>query len=158
MCSIFIACISLVEYKMVVKHLHWCELGTKLVLGDLIFVTSCSWLFMLSTSMALITISGYPCSGKSTRARQLLSFLNTKLCDGQYNGPKYKVTVLSDDELNISRNVYSGTSAISLNLLDHGSQNDPILQTAVQRNQLEERCSQLCSGTWDRTPFSSSTQ
>ena len=58
--------------------------------------------------MALITISGYPCSGKSTRAEQLRQHLEERLQDPSYAGPQLKVVVLSDDTLNLSRDVYNG--------------------------------------------------
>ncbi|KAI0745976.1 chromatin associated protein KTI12 [Earliella scabrosa] len=57
--------------------------------------------------MALITISGYPCSGKSQRAEQLRAHLEAKLQDPSYEGPQLKVVVISDDTLNISRSVYN---------------------------------------------------
>jgi len=56
--------------------------------------------------MACITISGYPCSGKSYRAEQLKKALEERLADPQYTGPKLKVHVLSDEEINVSRNAY----------------------------------------------------
>ena len=60
--------------------------------------------------MALITISGYPASGKTRRARQLKAFLEDQMSDASYTGPKLKVTVISDDTLNIKRRVYDGVS------------------------------------------------
>ncbi|KAG8902333.1 hypothetical protein FRB99_004616 [Tulasnella sp. 403] len=56
--------------------------------------------------MALVTISGYPASGKSRRVDQLTADLETRLADPQYDGPKLKVVVISDDLLGITRNVY----------------------------------------------------
>ena len=58
--------------------------------------------------MALITITGYPSSGKSRRAQQLKEYLEKKLGDPEYHGPTLKVVVLSDDDLNLSRSVYDG--------------------------------------------------
>ena len=58
--------------------------------------------------MALITITGYPSSGKSRRAQQLKEYLENKLADPGYHGPTLKVVVLSDDDLNLSRSVYDG--------------------------------------------------
>lgn len=58
--------------------------------------------------MALITISGYPCCGKTRRAEQLKSHLETRLQDPTYKGPQLKVTLLSDDVLNIDRSAYDG--------------------------------------------------
>lgn len=57
--------------------------------------------------MALITISGYPCSGKSSRAQQILSFIQEKLKDPEYNGPQFNVVLISDESLNISRSAYN---------------------------------------------------
>ncbi|KAH8107968.1 chromatin associated protein KTI12 [Cristinia sonorae] len=59
--------------------------------------------------MALITISGYPCSGKSTRAKQLKDSLERRLQDPSYTGPSLKVVILNDDTLNISRDAYSNS-------------------------------------------------
>ncbi|KAF9235632.1 chromatin associated protein KTI12 [Melanogaster broomeanus] len=57
--------------------------------------------------MALITITGYPCSGKSRRAAQLKEHLERRLADATYSGPSLSVTVLSDDTLNIDRAAYN---------------------------------------------------
>lgn len=58
--------------------------------------------------MALITFTGYPCSGKSKRTQQLKVYLESKLADAEYHGPALKVVVLSDDSLDLSRSVYDG--------------------------------------------------
>lgn len=58
--------------------------------------------------MALITITGYPSSGKSRRVQQLRDHLENKLVDPGYHGPTLKVVVLSDDGLNLARSVYDG--------------------------------------------------
>jgi len=58
--------------------------------------------------MALITISGFPCSGKSQRANQMKQHLETQLADPSYKGPTLSVVVLSDDNLNIDRSAYNG--------------------------------------------------
>ena len=60
--------------------------------------------------MALITISGYPCSGKTTRAAQIQHLLLQFLKDPAYDGPLMKVEILSDDHLNLSRTVYDRRS------------------------------------------------
>jgi len=59
--------------------------------------------------MALITVSGYPCSGKSTRAQQLKQHFEQRFQDPSYTGPQLKVVVLSDDTLNIPRDAYSNS-------------------------------------------------
>ncbi|KAF8274607.1 chromatin associated protein KTI12 [Lactarius quietus] len=57
--------------------------------------------------MALITFSGYPCSGKTRRATQLKDHLESRLAAPSYSGPFLKVIVLSDDSLNIDRDSYN---------------------------------------------------
>ncbi|KAF2670258.1 chromatin associated protein KTI12 [Microthyrium microscopicum] len=54
--------------------------------------------------MPLITITGYPCCGKSHRATQLASYLKDRITAT----PNSKLTVelISDDTLNLSRDVY----------------------------------------------------
>jgi len=58
--------------------------------------------------MALITFTGYPCSGKSQRASQLKSYLESRFQSLEYEGPQLKVVLISDDTLNLSRNAYNG--------------------------------------------------
>lgn len=61
--------------------------------------------------MALVTVSGYPCSGKSRRVQQLKEYLESRLVEPDpesSNIPNLKVVVISDDSLNIKRNVYDG--------------------------------------------------
>ncbi|KAI5987325.1 chromatin associated protein KTI12 [Pisolithus marmoratus] len=76
--------------------------------------------------MALITISGYLCSGKSRRAAQLKRHLESRLADPSYTGPSLSVVLLSDDTLNIDRSSYN----------DSRSEKPArgTLFTAVQRN------------------------
>lgn len=57
--------------------------------------------------MALVTFSGYPCSGKTRRATQLKDHLESRLLDPSYSGPLLKVVVLSDDTLNVDRSSYN---------------------------------------------------
>ncbi|KAA1471698.1 chromatin associated protein KTI12 [Dentipellis sp. KUC8613] len=57
--------------------------------------------------MALITISGYPSSGKTKRASQIREYLEARLKDPEYTGPALTVRVLSDDILNIDRSAYN---------------------------------------------------
>jgi len=61
--------------------------------------------------MALITISGYPSSGKSHRASQIKSHLETRLANPNYQGPRFNVSLLSDDTLNISRDAYNDSKS-----------------------------------------------
>jgi len=63
------------------------------------------------TTMALITLSGYPCSGKSRRAAQIKDHLEHKLQEPTYAGQNLKVIILSDDSLHIDRSVYNESRA-----------------------------------------------
>ncbi|KAI6139530.1 chromatin associated protein KTI12 [Pisolithus tinctorius] len=76
--------------------------------------------------MALITISGYPSSGKSQRAAQIKRHFEARLADPFYTGPSLSVVVLDDDTLNINRSSYN----------DSRSEKPArgTLFTAVQRN------------------------
>ncbi|KAK2467762.1 hypothetical protein APHAL10511_000057 [Amanita phalloides] len=56
--------------------------------------------------MALITVAGLPCSGKSTRVIQLKAYLESRMSAQSYDGPLRKILVLSDDTLGIDRSVY----------------------------------------------------
>lgn len=58
--------------------------------------------------MALITVSGYPVSGKSRRALQLKSYLEERLQDPAYTGPALKVAIVSDADTKVKRSVYDG--------------------------------------------------
>ncbi|KAF8744944.1 hypothetical protein AX14_012769 [Amanita brunnescens Koide BX004] len=57
--------------------------------------------------MALITVSGFPCSGKSTRVNQLKTYLEHKINSALYEGPLRRILILSDDSLQIERAVYN---------------------------------------------------
>ncbi|KLO20303.1 chromatin associated protein KTI12 [Schizopora paradoxa] len=75
--------------------------------------------------MALVTISGYPASGKTRRALQLKSYLEERLQSPEYTGPTLKVVIVSDADTKVKRSVY-----------DDGRQEKPAraaLFTAVQR-------------------------
>ncbi|KAF8070212.1 chromatin associated protein KTI12 [Lyophyllum atratum] len=56
--------------------------------------------------MALVTISGFPSSGKTKRAEQIRTSLEKYLAHENYQGPISKVAVLSDDVLNLNRSSY----------------------------------------------------
>jgi protein KTI12 len=56
--------------------------------------------------MALITVSGYPCSGKTTRVHQIKDYFEQKLSAPDYDGPKFSVIVVDDEACNIGREVY----------------------------------------------------
>ncbi|KAI5832839.1 chromatin associated protein KTI12 [Schizophyllum commune Tattone D] len=76
--------------------------------------------------MAFITISGYPCSGKSTIAQRVKDDLERRLQDPEYKGSALRVVVVSDESLSIPRSVYN----------DSRSEKPArgALLTAVQRN------------------------
>ncbi|KAF8514209.1 chromatin associated protein KTI12 [Hysterangium stoloniferum] len=62
--------------------------------------------------MALVTITGYPCSGKSRRAQQLKSYLESRFQShvdsaGSNSSPTFKVVLVSDDLLNLPTSVYN---------------------------------------------------
>ncbi|KAL1742080.1 chromatin associated protein KTI12 [Schizophyllum fasciatum] len=57
--------------------------------------------------MAFITISGYPCSGKTTVAQRVKQALERRLQDSSYHGPAQKVIIVSDESLDIPRSVYN---------------------------------------------------
>ncbi|KAG5931867.1 hypothetical protein E4U53_001569 [Claviceps sorghi] len=54
--------------------------------------------------MPLIIVSGLPTSGKSTRAKQLYDYLAGRIAESE--PAKYKLHLISDDSLSISRTVY----------------------------------------------------
>ncbi|KAF8313438.1 chromatin associated protein KTI12 [Clavulina sp. PMI_390] len=56
--------------------------------------------------MACITISGFPCSGKTTRAMELKTFLEARISAPEYEGVKYKVSIVSDELLDVPRSAY----------------------------------------------------
>ncbi|BEJ02508.1 hypothetical protein CcaverHIS631_0703030 [Cutaneotrichosporon cavernicola] len=56
--------------------------------------------------MALVTISGFPSSGKSTRARQLHDYLQERIAAPDYDGPKFDVVVVDDTGCHVSRSAY----------------------------------------------------
>ena len=56
--------------------------------------------------MSLITISGFPCSGKSTRAAEIKTLLERRL-------PGLPVLIISDETQNITKLAYDGWSSSS---------------------------------------------
>lgn len=101
--------------------------------------------------MALVTVSGYPCSGKSKRAEQLKAHLEARFQDPNYAGPRLKVVILSDETLSISRDAYSSESPAPTLHLSHLM---PCVQMDVLKSQPEEHCSLQCRDRWDKTPCS----
>ena len=64
--------------------------------------------------MALVTISGFPCSGKSYAAHQLRDDLEVRLGEPSYKGPRYKVIVVDDQSCHVPRSTYDGGSRLVL--------------------------------------------
>ncbi|KAI0878434.1 chromatin associated protein KTI12 [Hypoxylon argillaceum] len=58
--------------------------------------------------MPLIIVTGFPTSGKSTRANQLHTYLSERIKTATPSGatPKYRLHLISDQTLSISRSVY----------------------------------------------------
>jgi protein KTI12 len=56
--------------------------------------------------MALVTISGFPCSGKSTRALQLKEDFQARLFAPGYTGPQLSVIIVDDESNHVDRSVY----------------------------------------------------
>jgi hypothetical protein len=107
------------------------------------------------TTMALVTITGYPSSGKSTRASQIKAYLDTKLAADEYDGPKLTVEILSDDGLNLPRSAYNGARLAAL--ASWPSVVTIAAKILAQRNLLGAPSSLPCSVKWPLTRFSSST-
>lgn len=60
--------------------------------------------------MALVTIVGYPCSGKTTRAKELEQFLSGKLAlpSTPPQLARLKILIVNDESLGISKASYDG--------------------------------------------------
>lgn len=56
--------------------------------------------------MALITIVGFPCSGKTTRAKQIKEYLESRLRDPAYDGPRLSVLAVDDENSHVPRSTY----------------------------------------------------
>jgi tRNA uridine 5-carbamoylmethylation protein Kti12 len=70
--------------------------------------------------MALVTVSGYPCSGKSRRVEQLKTYLESRISEPSSesdNVPPLKVVVISDDSLNLKRDAYNGPYPIKTQIV-----------------------------------------
>lgn len=84
--------------------------------------------------MALITIVGFPCAGKSSRTAQLKDFLVGKITTEEYTGPIKNVQVISDHSLGITPSAYNGSSSHNRAVLP-----PTFFQTALQKNLLAAR-------------------
>jgi tRNA uridine 5-carbamoylmethylation protein Kti12 len=82
--------------------------------------------------MALVTITGYPCSGKSRRALEIKQYFESRQS-------QLEIIIVSDNTLNIDPTVYDGLFEF-LSTLEIGALTTR--QTVDQRNQHEQLCSQ----------------
>lgn len=60
--------------------------------------------------MAMITLAGYPASGKTTRANELISYLERRLADPS-TPPAFarlKPVPINDESLSLPKSVYDG--------------------------------------------------
>jgi len=55
--------------------------------------------------MALVTVVGFPCCGKSTRAKQIKEYLEKRIAD-ETDGPKLSVVLVDDDNSHVPRSTY----------------------------------------------------
>jgi protein KTI12 len=60
--------------------------------------------------MAMITLAGYPASGKTTRAQELVEYLRTRLADPSTppSFARLKPVLINDESLSLSKSVYDG--------------------------------------------------
>ncbi|KAK4703078.1 protein KTI12, partial [Phenoliferia sp. Uapishka_3] len=59
--------------------------------------------------VGMLTIAGYPSSGKSTRAKELASFFEAKIAASDVPAVKrLKVAIINDESLNLSKSAYDG--------------------------------------------------
>lgn len=71
------------------------------------------WRARAEIKMAMVTVCGYPCSGKSTRAQQLAAFFERKLADPStptHLKPR-RVVIVNDEGLSISKHAYDDARA-----------------------------------------------
>src|ERR1700722_4312855 len=96
--------------------------------------------------MALITISGFPCSGKTRRAEKIRTYLQDRLGDPSYSGPRLSVVIVSDDRLKLNRDLYDGLS-LALPVRYHDKYLIAcFLQIAVRKDLPGQPCSPLPNG------------
>ena len=60
----------------------------------------------ITSTMALVTVVGYPCSGKSRLAEALVKDFEARLSSSEYTGPKLEVVLVSDETSHVSRAAY----------------------------------------------------
>lgn len=100
--------------------------------------------------MALVTITGFPCSGKSTRAQQLKRNFEKRLKEPEYDGPALEVVIVDDESSHVPRSTYDCMYYISITagglfwLIN--------TQPALRKNQAVQACSPMSTARWGQTP------
>lgn len=100
--------------------------------------------------MALVTITGFPCSGKSTRAQQLKRDFEKRLKEPEYDGPALEVVVVDDESSHVPRSTYDCMCYLSVTagglfwLIS--------TQPALRKNQAVQACSPMSTARWGQTP------
>jgi len=90
------------------------ERGRRRKIGGEVRVDSEFWYCTTTLqAMALVTIVGFPCCGKSTRAKQIKEYLEKRIAD-ETEGPKLSVILVDDDNSHVPRSTYD---SMSLSLL-----------------------------------------
>ena len=69
-------------------------------------------LYHHSTTMALVTIVGFPCCGKSTRAKQIKEYLEKRIQEETTEGPKLSVVLVDDDNSHVPRSTYDSEHSL----------------------------------------------
>ncbi|OLY82123.1 Protein KTI12-like protein [Smittium mucronatum] len=64
--------------------------------------------------MPLVILTGYPSSGKSTRAQELKSLFLTKFSSDSFEKSPMNVEIISDESQGIPKTAYDGTSCTAL--------------------------------------------
>jgi tRNA uridine 5-carbamoylmethylation protein Kti12 len=72
------------------------------------------FVYHYSTIMALVTIVGFPCCGKSTRAKQIKEYLEKRIQEESTEGPKLSVVLVDDDNSHVLRSTYDSKYRLSL--------------------------------------------
>lgn len=117
-----------------------------------IITTSEKLIFSLAeyAEMALVTITGFPCSGKSTRAQQLKRDFEKRLKEPEYDGPALEVVVVDDESSHVPRSTYDCMYYLSITagglfwLIS--------TQPALRKNRAVQACSPMSTARWGQTP------
>ncbi|KAJ1671915.1 kti12, chromatin associated, partial [Spiromyces aspiralis] len=57
--------------------------------------------------MPLIVFTGYPSSGKTTRAKELVEWISQRIYSYNYSGPIHTVKHITDDDLGYTKDIYA---------------------------------------------------